>query len=60
MATYDHLLTLENKLKTRQKHLQFLAIEIHKSKNKLNPSFMYKINNEKIISYYIHISACKT
>ena len=53
-------LALENKLKTHQRHLQFLAIEIYKSKNKLNTSFMCKINNEKIISYYIHISACKT
>ena len=40
MATYDELLSLKNKLKTRQRHLQFLAIEIYKSENKLNPSFM--------------------
>ena len=60
MATYDDLLALENKLKTHQRHLQFLAIEIYKSKNKLNPSFMRKTYNEKIITYYIHISACKT
>ena len=38
MATYDELLALYNKLKTRQMHLQFLAIEIYKSKNKLHPS----------------------
>ena len=37
MATYDDLLALDNKLKTHQKHLQFLAIEIYKSKNELNP-----------------------
>ena len=30
MATYDDLLALGNKLKTHQKHLQFLAIEIYK------------------------------
>ena len=59
MATYDDLLALENKLKTHQRHLQFLAIEIYKSKNKLNPSFMWKTYNEKIIPYYIHISACQ-
>ena len=35
MATYDDLLALENKLKTHQRHLQFLAIEIYKFKNKL-------------------------
>ena len=32
MAKYDDLLTLDNKLKTLQIHLQFLAIEIYKSK----------------------------
>ena len=37
MATYDDLLALNNNLKTHQKHLHFLAIEIYKSKNKLNP-----------------------
>ena len=60
MATYGDLLALENKLETRQRYLQFLATEIYKSKNKLNPSFMWKTYNEKIIPYYIHISACKT
>ena len=36
MATYDELLALDNKLKTHQSHLQFLATEVYKSKNKLN------------------------
>ena len=40
MTTYDDLLALDNKLKTHQTHLQFLAIETYKFKNKLNPSFM--------------------
>ena len=60
MSTYDDLLALENKLKAHQRHLQFLAIEIYKSKNKLNPSFMWKTYNEKVNPYYTHISACKT
>ena len=51
MAAYDDLLALDNKLKTHQRHLQFLAIEIYKSKNKLNPSFMWKIYKEKNIPY---------
>ena len=34
MAIYDDLLGLDNKLKTQQRHLQFLDIEIYKSKNK--------------------------
>ena len=42
MATHDDVLALDNKMKTHQRHLQFLAIEIYKSKNKLNPSFMWK------------------
>ena len=43
MAKYDNeLLVLDNKLKTHQRHLQFLVTEIYKSKNKLNPSFMRK------------------
>ena len=40
MATSDDLLALDNKLKTHQRHLQFLAIEISKFKNKLYLSFM--------------------
>ena len=51
MATYDELLALDNKLKIHQKHLQFLAIEICKSKNKLNSSFMWKTYKEKNIPY---------
>ena len=51
MATYDELLALDNKLKIHQKHLQFLAIEIYKSKNKLNPNFMWKTCQKKNILY---------
>ena len=48
MATYDDdLLAFDNKLKTHQRHLSFLVIEIYKSKNKLNPSFMWKTHKEK-------------
>ena len=51
MAAYDGLLALSNKLKTHQRHFQFLATEIYKSKNKLNPSFMWKTHKEKNILY---------
>ena len=51
MATYHDLLALDNKLETRQMHLQFLAIEIYKSKNKLIPSFMWKTYQKKNIPY---------
>ena len=49
MATNDELLAFDNKLKTH--YLQCLATEIYKSKNKLNPSFMWKTYKEK--SYHI-------
>ena len=39
MATYDNFLTLDNKLKTHQRHLQSLSIEIYKSKNIHDPKF---------------------
>ena len=45
MATYDGLLTLDNKLKISQRHLQFLAIE-NKLKRKMygekHPIFIEK------------------
>ena len=51
MATYDEVLALDKKLKIRQGQLQFLTIELYKSKSKLNPSFMSKTYNEKNIPY---------
>ena len=51
MAIYDELLALDNKLKIYQRHLQFLATEMYKFKNKLNPSFMWKTYKEKDIPY---------
>ena len=51
MAAYDALLVFDNKLRTHQRHLRFLVIEIYKSENKLNPSFMWKKYQEKNILY---------
>ena len=51
VATNDELLALDNKLKTHQRLLQFQAVEIYKSINKLNPSFMWKKYEEKNIPY---------
>ena len=51
MATYDDLLAFDCKLKTHQKHLQFLAIEIYKSKDELNPYVSCEIYKEKNIPY---------
>ena len=43
MAKHNDLLALDNKLKTRQRHLQFLAIEIYKSKKTLSPQVSCEI-----------------
>ena len=52
LAAYDELLALDDKLNIHRRHyLQFLVIEIYKSKNKLNPSFMWKTIKEKNIPY---------
>ena len=40
--TYDDLLALSNNLKIHQRYLQFLAIEMYKSKYKLCPRFRWK------------------
>ena len=50
MATYDDLLVLENKLKTPQRDLQFLAIEIYKSKNKTKLKFQVENIIRKIFT----------
>ena len=42
MTIYVDLLAWDDKLKTHQRHLHFLAIKIYKSKSKLNPSFIWK------------------
>ena len=57
MDTYDELLALDNKLKIHQRHFQFLALEIYKSKNKLNPSFLWKTYKEKNIPYSLRRGA---
>ena len=66
MSTYVELLALDNKLKIHQKHLQFLAIEMYTSKNKLSPGFMWKTYKEKNVPYllrkgiFLFISITKT
>ena len=52
LATYDELLALDNKLKIHQRHLQFLAIEIYKSKINLTQVSCGKHVRRKI--YHIH------
>ena len=52
MGTYDELLALDNKLKINERHLQFLAIEIYKSKNNLTQLSCGKHIRRKI--FHIH------
>ena len=42
MATYDDLSALDNKLKTHQRYLQFLAVEIYMDKINLIHKFHVK------------------
>ena len=42
---------VDNKLKIRQRHLQFLAIKMYKFKNKLISSFTWKTYEKKNIPY---------
>ena len=45
MAAYDDFLALDNKLKTHQRHLHFLAIEIYKYKNTLNLTHKFHVKS---------------
>ena len=42
-ANYEALLKLDNAVSVRQRNLQYLIIEIYKTKNSLNPSFMREL-----------------
>ena len=39
--SYADLLAIDGKLSIHQKHLHYLAVEIYKSVNNLNPEFMW-------------------
>ena len=39
----DDLLALENKLKTHQRHLQFVVVEVYKSKKKFKKIYVESI-----------------
>ena len=45
--SFDELLDIENSVLIRQRNLQLLMIEINKTKNNLNPSFMEDFFVEK-------------
>ena len=53
MSAQVELVALDNKLKIHQRHLQFLAIAMYTSKNKLYPGIMWKTYKEKNIPYLL-------
>ena len=57
MAIHDEFLALNNKLKTYQSLLKFLAIGIYRAKNKLNPRFKWKTFKEKNTPYSLRMGA---
>ena len=49
--SYGELLHLNNNVSIRQRHLQYLALEVFKSFMHLNPEFMWSYFNENLIPY---------
>ena len=46
-SQFKELLEKDNSVPIHQKNLQLLMIEIYKTKNRLNPSFMIEMCDEK-------------
>ena len=49
--SYHGLLNFSNDVSILQKHIQFLAIEIHKSLKNINPEFMWECFNKNPLQY---------
>ena len=52
-AAYEALLKLNNTVSIHQHNLQYLMIEIYKTKKSLNPSFMSEIFEARDVQYYL-------
>ena len=50
-ADYEALLTFDNAVSIHQRNLQYLMIEIYKTKHNLNPSFMSEIFETRNVHY---------
>ena len=50
-ADYEALLTLDNAVSIHQRNLQYLMIEIYKTKHNLNPTFMSEIFETRNVHY---------
>ena len=51
ISNFENLFELDNFVTVHQRSLQLLTIEIYKTKYNLNPSFMKKIFEEKVMPY---------
>ena len=52
-SPYEKLLENDNSVSIHQKNLQLLMVEIYKTRNHLNPSFMMEIFEEKAMPYQL-------
>ena len=50
-ADYEALLNLDNAVSLRQRNLQYSMIEMYKTKNSLNPSFMRELLKPRNLQY---------
>ena len=50
-ADYETLLKLDNAVSIHQRNLQYLMIEIYKTKKNLNPSFMSEVFEARDVQY---------
>ena len=55
-SSYEKLLENDNSVSIHQKSLQLLMVEINKTRNHLNPSFMMEILEEKAMPYQLRSS----
>ena len=56
-SPYEKLLENDNSVSIHQKNLQLLMVEIYKTRNHLNPSFMMDIFEEKSMPYQLRSSS---
>ena len=56
VSSFENLLLMDNSVTVHQRNLQLLMIEIYKTRNNLNPSFMKQIFEAKVLPYNLRCS----
>ena len=56
VSSFENVLLMDNSVTVHQRNLQLLMIEIYKTRNYLNPSFMKQIFEAKVLPYYLRYS----